>query len=319
MKRKSGVIINPSAGRGNGKGLKLAAELAKTPQVDVRLLKAFDQLHNYLRNFAEEGVTDLYLSSGDGTVQAVQTFLAETDHFKARPRLCLLPHGSTNLTGTDVGFRDTSIASQANYIAGTSEPKLQKRHSLRVANAGNGQVIHGMTLGAGAAARGTRRAQRAYNDRGIKGAFANFAIITGALAQAAFSKSDPDDETRVDRPCVMEIRRNGNLITSGPQLMFFATTLHQLFFRTRPFWGGKNGPIRASVFPYPPPNILRWALPLMYGGEDRAAPEGAFSFSGAGFEIASEESFVMDGEFFDGPKSGLLQVTAGPEFEFIVG
>jgi diacylglycerol kinase (ATP) len=319
MTRKAGVLINPTAGRGNGKGLRLAAALGNAAHVDVRLMESFQQIRQHLLDMAEEGVTDLFISSGDGTVQAVQTLLAEEHIFEASPRLALLPHGTTNLTGIDVGFRIRSVAGQANYISTLPQPKVQRRHSLRVANPSDGQPRHGMTLGAGAAARGTRHAQEAFNNKGVKGAFASFATIAGGLARAAVSSAEGDDPGRLDRPCEMAIRYEGYDVTKGPQLMFVATTLRHLFFRTRPFWGGKRGPIRASVFPHPTPNILRWALPMMYGGELRSAPAGAHSFSGTGFEIASAEPYVMDGEFFDGPDQGLLQVAAGPEWEFITG
>jgi diacylglycerol kinase (ATP) len=319
MNRKAGVLINPSAGRGNGKGLRLAVELQNAKHVDVRLLEAFDHLAEQLKAFAAEGVTDLFISSGDGTVQAVQTLLAEAEIFKGLPRLCILPHGTTNLTGGDVGFRRTSITAQGRFIATLPQPKLERRNSLRVANRRDGQIRHGMTLGAGAAARGTRHAQQAYNDKGVRGALASFSTIVGGLAKSAISKPSTDDPSRLDRPCTVEIRHEGKVIASGAQLMFVATTLNHLFFKTRPFWGGRHGPIRASVFPYPPPNVLRWALPMMYGGEFRSAPVGAHSFSGTSFEVASEEPFVMDGEFFEGPENGQLQVSAGPEFEFITG
>ena len=317
MNRKAGVLINPSAGRGNGIGLRLAVELQSAKHVDVRLLEAFDHLPDQLKRFAAEGVTDLFISSGDGTVQAVQTILAEAEIFEALPRLCILPHGTTNLTGGDVGFRRKSIAAQSAFITTLPQPKLERRNSLRIANRRDGQTRHGMTLGAGAAARGTRHAQMAYNDKGVKGALASFSTILGGLAKSAISRPNIDDPNRLDRPCLMDIRHEGLEVAKGPHLMFVATTLNHLFFKTRPFWGGRRGPIRASVFPFPPPNVLRWALPMMYGGEYRSAPEGAHSFSGRSFEIASDEPFVMDGEIFDGPENGLLQVSAGPEFEFI--
>jgi diacylglycerol kinase family enzyme len=319
MTRKAGVLINPTAGRGNGKGLRLAAALSGAAGVELRLLESFEQLQGHLEDMARAGVTDLFISSGDGTIQAVQTLIVENRIFQTLPRLCLLPHGTTNLTGLDVGFRVKSITRQAQFIRALPQPHLLRRHSLRVANPRDGQPRHGMTLGAGAAARGTRHAQLAFNDKGIKGPLANFATIAGGLAKAALGTAKADDAQRLDRPCPMEIRHEGTLIAEGPQLLFVATTLHHLFFRTKPFWGGKRGPLRATVIPHPTPNVLRWALPLMYGGELRKVPKGAHSFSGSGLEIRCDESYVMDGEFFDGPEIGLLEVSAGPEFEFIRG
>ena len=57
-----------------------------------------------------------------------------------------------------------------------------------------------------------------------------------------------------------------------------STTLDKLVLNTRPFWGGKTAPIRTTVFPYPVPSVLRWLLPVMYGGENRTPPPGSVSF-----------------------------------------
>ncbi len=68
-----GVIINPGSGRGRGKGLSLA-ELLKansSTSVDVVVLGKFPEIYPALERFAAQGVTDLFISSGDGTVQAI--------------------------------------------------------------------------------------------------------------------------------------------------------------------------------------------------------------------------------------------------------
>ncbi len=40
---------------------------------------------------------------------------------------------------------------------------------------------------------------------------------------------------------------------AGQHLLLLATTLDKLILGTRPFWGGKAGPIRVSTLPYPVP------------------------------------------------------------------
>ncbi len=316
--RRAGVIINPTAGRGNGKGLALAERLKGRAHVHVRVLDDFTRMSSYLLEMAHDGVTDLFISSGDGTVQAVQTLIAERKAFAKFPRICLLPHGTTNLTAIDVGFQRRTISAQADFICKISSGEIQSRKSLRVLNAREGGIRHGMTLGAGASATATRHAQTAFNDRGVKGSFASFATIAGSVVKAAFTTATPHDIDRLDRPCPMRVVVDGKPLVDGPQLMFVATTLDKLFFKARPFWGGKNGAIRGSVFPHPMPNVLRWVLPLMYGAETRKVPDGAHSFSSDAFEIACAQPFVMDGEFFEGPSQGGLRVEAGPIFEFIV-
>jgi diacylglycerol kinase (ATP) len=316
---RAGVIINPNSGRGNGKGTSLAAQLAKSNHVTLRILEDFTRLTSYMREMAQDDVTDLFISSGDGTVQAIQSLLAEKPIFKTIPRICILPHGSTNLTAADLGFKHRNITAQVNHIINLSPQTMRKRHSLRILNPREGAIRHGMTLGLGAASEATRHAQVAFNDQGVKGPMANFATIAGTVSKSLFSKVDPADQTRIDRPYEMTVHYNSEILCDGPQLMLIATTLEKTFFNIRPFWGGKTAPIRLSVFPYPVPNLVRWLLPMMYGGENRKAPKGAFSRSVENFSVRSKNRYVLDGEFFYGPENAELKIEVGPEFTFICG
>jgi diacylglycerol kinase (ATP) len=316
---RAGVIINPGSGRGNGKGRKLAAHLEHAGHVTTRILEDFSRLTPYLHEMAKAGVTDLFISSGDGTVQAIQTLLAEKKIFEAMPRLGILPHGSTNLTAADLGFKHRNIKSQAQHIINLDPKDLRIRHSIRVINPREGGVRHGMTLGLGAASEATRHAQVAFNDQGVKGPMANFATIAGTVSKSLFTKADPDDQTRIDRPFNFTLRHDAELLCDGPQLMLIATTLEKTFFKIRPFWGGKTAPIRLTVFPYPVPSLVRWMIPMMYGSENRKAPKGAFSRSVENFAVKSDHRYVLDGEFFFGPETGELKIEAGPEFTFICG
>jgi diacylglycerol kinase (ATP) len=316
---RAGVLINPYSGRGNGKGVALGKMLAHEKHLTLRSLEDFSRLTSYLYEMSKDGVTDLFISSGDGTVQAIQTLLAEKSIFDHRPNICLLPHGSTNLTASDLGFKHRNLATQKNFITHLQPTIMRSRATLRVVNPAAGGVRHGMALGLGAAAEATRHAQLSFNDKGVKGNFASFATIGSSIAKSLVTTAKPDDQKRFDRAYQIKIWQDRQLICEGPQLMLIATTLEKMFFGAKPFWGGGNGPLRVSVFPYPAPNMLRWLLPIMYGSENRKMPKGALSFSSDSFAIETPHGFVMDGEFFDPPKAGPLKVEAGPIFNYICG
>jgi diacylglycerol kinase (ATP) len=316
---KTGVIINPTSGGKNVKGIALAEKLRGAHNVSVRVLDDFSRLTPYMFEFAQAGVEDLYISSGDGTIQAIQTILAEKPIFKILPQLCLLPHGTTNLTAADLGFKYRKLDTQAAFISSNIAQDRRKRHTIRVINPAEGGTRHGMTLGVGAAAEATKYAQTAFNRKGVKGNFATIATMGGGFAKAIFTKPNLADPRRFDKPYNMKLAVSNVLQCEGPQLMLMATTLEKMFFNIKPFWGGKSGPIRLSVFPYPVPNLLRWIVPILYGSENRAVPKGALSFSTSQFRIETLHRFVIDGEFFYGPSSGPLHVETGPEFTFICG
>ena len=313
----SGVIINPRAGRGSGKGLALAAALGNTTNVRVAVLEEFAALETELRNCAAGSVTDLFISSGDGTVQAIQTWLAENLAASDLPRLCLLPHGTTNMTAADLGFRRSTIAQQAAFIAAPSASALKERATLRVVNPKDGSPRHGMFLGTGAVCEATRYCQQVFNDNGVKGSYATFATLAGAVAKTLFTTSNPHDPTRFDRPYAITVRGPGGIVSSGTQLLALVTTLDKLVLGTRPFWGGKSGSIRATTFPYPVPGVMRWLLPSISGGETRKPPPGAKSVAADWFTIETPMDFVIDGEFFASRQGEPLRIETGSLFTYV--
>jgi hypothetical protein len=315
----AGLIVNPRSGRSNNKGVELARMLAGKRGVTVHVLENFREIDSALEDCAAAGVTDLFISSGDGTIQEIQTQVAERKLFQTLPRLALLPHGTTNMTAADLGFRRKNLHAQAAFILNPETGETRTRPTLRVANPRDGKPRHGMFLGTGAVWKATKFCQDAVHKTGLKGDFATFATLAAAIGKSLLKKAAPNDPDRIDRPYEMTIHGNDIIKASGSHLLFFATTLDRLILGTRPFWGGKKGPIRATILPYPVPSIPRWLLPIMYGGEGRKHPEGAISFSANSLEIASAVPFVIDGEFFDPPQDQALRVETGPVLTYLRG
>ena len=318
--RRAGVIVNPRAGKGSGKGMALAERLKGQPGISVRILERFEQITPFLAELAGEGVSDLFISSGDGTIQEILTILAERGPFPSLPRIGLLPHGTTNLSANDVGFRSHAIEAQAAFLKDLPAGDMQHRHTIRCLNPGDGKLRHGMFVGTGAVAVATRYCQQAFNDHGIKGQWAVAGTLLTAIRKYLFSAPDAADETRFDRPHDISVTAHGRVMAEGPQLLQMSTTLDRLVLGMRPFWGSRaGGPIRTTVLPYPVPPVLRWMLPVMYGGDNRASPPGAVSFCSDALTVASDATFVIDGEFFPPPAGEPLRLETGPLFTFVRG
>jgi diacylglycerol kinase (ATP) len=316
---RAGVIINPKSGRGRGKGLALAAALASHKSTaDIVVLNSFSELFSGLTRFASTGVSDIFISSGDGTIQAVQTWIAESGQFRNLPRLCLLPHGTTNMTAADLGFQRKSIDEQARFISAPTPQETRKRPTLRVVNPKERGPLHGMFFGTGAASEATRYCQVAFNDKGVGGNMATFATLATVLSKSLFLKPNPSDPNRFDKPYDITLRCDGELKCEGPQLLMLATTLEKLILGTRPFWGGATAPLRTTTVPYPVPNIPRWLLPVMFGSESRNSPPGSTSTACQTCDVTSPTSFVIDGEFYDAPLGEPLRLETGPMIDYIV-
>ena len=313
-----GVIVNPGSGRGRGKGLALAELLKATPTVDVVVLAKFPEIYPALERFAAQGVMELFISSGDGTVQAIQTWLAESKAFAMFPRLCLLPHGTTNMTAADLGFKRRNINEQAAFIGSPTPQETAERPTVRVANPAHGKPQHGMFFGTGAVSEATRYCQTAFNDKGVGGNWATFATLATVLSKSVFIKPNPHDPNRFDKPYPITVKIDGQTLCHGDQLMMLATTLKKLILGAKPFWGGSDGgPLRVTTMPYPIPSIPRWIIPSLYGSEARKYPPGALSRACTTCEVATATSFVIDGEFHDAPKDQPLRLETGALFRYI--
>jgi diacylglycerol kinase family enzyme len=317
--RRAGLIVNPTAGKGNGKGVALTEKLKGAPGIEVRVLERFEQIEGFVQDMAQAGISDLFISSGDGTIQEVLTLIAERKHFATPPRISLLPHGTTNLSANDVGFRSHSIEAQAAFLNALDARDTCSRNTIRCANPGDGKVRHGMFVGTGAVAVATRYCQQAFNAHGVKGQWAVAGTVLTALRKYLLSAPNPDDESRFDRPYPITVEADGKRYAEGQQLMQMSTTLDRLALNTNPFWGGGTAAIRTTVIPYPVPSAARWMLPVMYGGETRASPPGSVSFRSDALQVTSQSYFVIDGEFFDPPSEGPLRLEAGPAFTFVRG
>jgi diacylglycerol kinase (ATP) len=313
--KRVGVIINPKAGRGNGKGLALAERLKASSTAEVVVIERFEQVEQTVARFCAAGVDVICISSGDGTIQHIQTLLAEK--FKPRnfPGLCLLPHGTTNMTAADIGFRSRSLGAQAAFIAHPVPKTSVRRASMRINGASDGMVRHGMFLGTGAIVVATKYCQVAFNDKGIHGNLATGATLGLGLLRAAFGGRAKNDTSRFDQPHEISLSVDGTMLAEGQQLMALCTTLDKLILGSRPFWGGKTADIRCTSLGFPIPSLVRWTIPMMFGSEQRRMPDVAHSGSGNAIKLRSSSPFVVDGEFFEGPE---LHITPGPTIDYIL-
>lgn len=317
-----GLIVNPRSGRRTGKGERLMALLKDRARIPMAALEDFGGLRKTLADFAARGVDILTISSGDGTIQAIQTELAERNPFQRTPALMLLPHGTANMTAADLGMRTHQPGAVAELLRDEARLKAlprRRRPTLRVANPADGRVRHGMFVGAGAVYTGTRFCQQAIHATGIKGNPAIAATLAVCIGGAIMNRRATAEEARIARPYPMRLASEGRERASGGYLLTLATTLNRLVLGTRPFWGGKTGPIRATALPFPVANLARWVWPALYGPEDRDMPPGAVSFCVRSLDIWSSTPFVIDGEFFDSPASEPLRIETGPEFEYVCG
>jgi diacylglycerol kinase (ATP) len=316
-----GLIINPLSGRRSGKGERLRQMLAKTSSVEIAVLEDFAQLPAILNYLAHKEVDVLAISSGDGTIQAVQTELAEKRPFPRLPRLVLLPHGTANMSARLLGL-GRSLPEVARLLQDQQSldalPTLT-RPTLRAANPSDGIPRHGMFLGTGAIYAATVYCQDVVHRAGITGNAAILATLMRSLLAGSCSPATSPHSPNVLRSYELRVVADGLEKFSPSGLLFLATTLDRLVLGSRPFWGGRTVPLRATAIPYPVANLARWVWPALYGSEQRSMPEGAVSFCASTIEIDGPTPYVIDGEFFKPPQNVPLRVETGPDLIYLRG
>jgi hypothetical protein len=315
----AGLIINPRSGGRSGRGLRLQELLPRNSGMCVAVIEDFASLPAILREFSAKGVETLAISSGDGTIQAIQTELAERSPFPVLPSLLLLPHGTANMTATDLGLGIRNLEAVASLLSSSSPLQgleRRKRPTLRTLNLAPGGPRHGMFIGAGSIYDGTRFCQDKVYATGATANVAIIATLTAAIANV-WLRGRAASQAALVRPHRFRLSADGRAVVDGDQLFFLATTLDRLVLGMRPFWGGKSAPVRATVIPYPVPGLMRWLWPAMYGPEDRQMPPGSVSLSAHTLDVWSPTSFVIDGEFFDAPRGVPLRIETGPDFTYL--
>ncbi len=328
MNARAALIVNPLAGGRNRAGLRLAEMLEGTRGTQVVLLDRFARLEPELRRLTREGVEALFISSGDGTIQFIQTWLHERSGLplEKMPVLALLPHGSTNMTAADIGFAHRSPRAQRDamqFAAWRRRGAVVSRPTVRLLDPDGGEAQHGMFLGGGVLAEATLFCQQRFNSKGVRGQWGPLLTMLKVGGQALLRPADPQDERRVDRPHRMRVLADGEEVASGWQTALLITTLRRLVLGARPFWGdcGDEGEeaMRLSVFGHPPPFLPRWLPVVLYGGERRRLPPGMTSRCARRVELEIEQRLVLDGEKVPAPKGGRLLVEKGASLSYLRG
>jgi diacylglycerol kinase (ATP) len=316
-----GLIINPLSGRRSGKGERLRRLLQHRSPVEIGLLEDFAELPAMLRRMAMRGVDVLAVSSGDGTIHAIQTELAENRPFPSLPKLLLLSHGTANMSAATLGF-NRPLSEVARLLADRSSldslPTVT-RPTLRAVNPSDGRPRHGMFLGSGAIHAATAYCQDLLERLGVAG---NAAIVTTflrTLYDSLFRAPAGSPPGGFIRSYEFRVIADGLEKFSPGGLLFLATTLDSLVLGARPFWGGRTSPMRVTGIPFPVPHFTRWVWRGLYGSEQRQMPEGAVSFCASTLEVYGSTPYVMDGEFFDPPQNLPLRVETGPDLIYIRG
>lgn len=316
---KISLITNPHARRNrNGGDSKLVAEARKLG-VSVFRIDKFDDLPALFAGMMADKPQLVIISGGDGTVHAIMSLLAERSDGGDRPVVALLPHGTTNVTALQISLRKPGPEQLGRICelaaSGLSTQNIGKRRTIRIAGLDGQPPLHGFINAAGAIASATKRCQTNLNQRGWTGNFAVAMSLINDLAKKLFS-ADPEAGGLL-ASTDMELKTADNHLYEGETLTVMISTLDRLVLGTSPFWNIEDGALRILRVSHNPPDFFTNLYRILFGNKSKLPDSHFLGFSTQSLSLRLSGVVLIDGEFYTASDEKPLEISAGPEFDFI--
>lgn len=321
---KVGVLVNPAARRNRTKKPPLREIADKQADTLYEELDQFSKLPEALERFIHANAPAILVSGGDGTVQAVQTWLAENVPHDNLPKLAILPGGTTNMDAADIGVQNPNSHSVLERLMSPEycrrSTEVRQRNTIRIDNPAGRPPQHGMFFGIGAIQRAVVMCQRDIHALGFTGELAGGVTLLRALFRTLVLGNRDTEPDRIYQPAPMVVTADSQTFATGDQLFALVTTLHRLVLGARPFWNQSDEALKTTVASYPVNGLLGAVLPVLYARNDRPPRNPAFSSIGARhLTLETDAPFILDGEFFDAPAGEPLSISLGPKFDYLCG
>ncbi len=309
-----GVLVNPASSRNRAQANPLQAALARAPTVAVRIAETAQDTVPMVRDIVSRGVDILAVAGGDGTLQ--QVFSSVLGTAAPPPMIAVLPGGTTNMIGRDVGA-SRSAAQQLDALAqaltrADGVLHVHRRRLMALRTSAAAAPAYGLFFGAAGIVQGTLLSRRSVDRIGMRD---SAGPLTGLLSLAGPMLLGRNPV----RPVSARVRLDGEALPEARYLALAAATMHRLSLGIDPFWGRGDGPIKVTLVREHPRRLARVLWPALHGRPHRdLTPEhGYISRNVASLEIEIAEPVVLDGEFHQAAPGERLRIAAGPELAFV--
>lgn len=275
----------------------------------------------HLTELKRRGVDFIAISGGDGTVSACLTNIANIYHDVPLPAVAILPSGNTNLIAGDVGFglhgeeavdrllRPEGLRSCLRSPIRLSWPDEERSSVL------------GMFGGCTGYARAVRIAHSPSVLKFAPHDLAVFFTLFSSMASLLFRRS----RYSWMKGDTLSWSAKGGILSElemeGRSFLFMATALEKLSHGIWPFWGkdaDETGFRFLDVRAFPK-DLLKACCNLLRGQapEWLRSHDDYISASAGEMLLRTDSDFVLDGEVFPAPASGLIRLEEGPAFRFV--
>jgi diacylglycerol kinase (ATP) len=314
-----GVLTNRRSTRNRTGTSKVGAMLSRHLDIPHVEIEDFGELPMALGKLARVGVNAIAVNGGDGTVIGILTELRRRSYFARNPELVLLTAGNTNMIAGDVGLTGRPHRALARFLKTASSGgtlERLKRRLIRVEQ--DGQEPHYcLFIGAVAIVRAVRFAHCILHPMGIRHGFGD-AVTMGLGALGVALRRGWSEGLLSGAP--IEIGFDGEPSRHEFCAALMATTLEQLLFGSRPFWGTEPGAIHATLVRAPVERPLRSLLPVLRGRPTAHMKQGGYlSRNTDRIRLVLEGRFMIDGEIHHARRDRPIILSDGGTAAFLRG
>ena len=319
-KLRAGLLINRNSRRSREHLGEIVQLVDRCAHIHYRITDGPEEVSDALSFLAGQSVDLLAIAGGDGTISNFFTQILSEKQFESLPPIVILPGGTANMTGGDVGLKTNVLASIRRLCdwleLKSAQASMHSRSILRVKPGPCQSARYGMFFGAGAIVQGINFTNENIHSRGMK---SELSLGVGLMRTLwGISRQDP----RFFKPTNMTIGIDYQ--PHDPQqsvTLMLVSTLERLFLNMRPYWGEENGkPLHVSVIGNPANRFLRTLPSLLRGKPNRhLTPDmGYVSYNVDAISLNYDGPFTLDGEIMhavgnDGP----VEISNGGELVFL--
>ncbi|HJQ56682.1 MAG TPA: acylglycerol kinase family protein [Vineibacter sp.] len=313
-----GVLINRKSGRNRSGLAELRNLIVQSPEVIARETAGPVEAAEALRFFRAQHVQALAVAGGDGTLQGVFDLLLNERIFDTPPPIGVLPGGTTNMIGYDIGAARKPAKELAGLLARVRTGRLHespvRRRLMAVHRPGKRATAYGLFSGGAGIHQGTMLSRRSVDRIGMRDAAGPLAGMISLLGPLVIGRNPIKPvSARIVHDRTAEERRD--------YIAIIASTMERLILGLSPFWGTGPGAIRLTTVTAKPRRFSRVLLPLLNGRPppDATPANGYRSVNARHVEIDMAGGFVLDGELFELEAGRPLRIDTGPEITFVRG
>jgi hypothetical protein len=315
---KIGVLINRKSGRNRASLTALRNLIVQSPEAIACETSGRAEAAEALREFNRQGIEVVAVAGGDGTLQSVFDILFNEHIFARKPLISVLPGGTTNMIGYDIGVARKPAKELAAVLARLRAGRLDemrvRRRLIAVHRPGKAAPAYGLFGGGAGIHQGTMITRRAVGSIGMRDAAGPLAGMLALLGPLMIGRNPI-------KPIAAGIVHDGVVHERRDYIAIMVSTMERLILGLSPFWGTGPGPIRLTTVTAKPRRFSRMLLPLLTGRppSDATPVNGYRSVNARHIEIDMTGGFVLDGEAFELEAGHPLRLDTGPQITFVRG